>query len=86
MSDSAQKPEEHPIMADVATPSAVAMSTMDGGAPPTPKPQKSKPEKPDEAAYKENLSQTEKAYLAAQDKFVCLKPFVNVLNGSEFLN
>ena len=59
-------------MADAATPSAVAMSTMDAGSEPTTKAQKTRPEKPDDAAYKQKLSQAEKEYLAAQEKFVRL--------------
>ena len=59
-------------MADLATPSAVAMSTMDAGATSNQKPQKARPDKPDEATYKDNLSKAEKAYLAAQEKFVCI--------------
>lgn len=59
-------------MADIATPSAIAISTMDAGADPNPKTIKSKPEKPNEEEYKESLSQAEKAYQAAQEKFVRL--------------
>ena len=60
-------------MADVTTPSAVAMSTMDAGvAAPVPKPHKTRPDKPDEAAYKEHLAKAEKMYLAAQETFVCI--------------
>ncbi len=58
-------------MADIATPSAAAMSTMDAGSEPiSDKTQKVKPEKPDEAQYKENLSKAEKEHAAAQEKFV----------------
>ena len=59
-------------MADVTTPSAVAISTMDASATPATKSTKARPEKPDEAAYKDNLANAEKAYLAAQEKFVCV--------------
>ena len=57
-------------MADVATPSAATMSIMDAGAEPSPKVQKSRPEKPDEQQYKENLAQAEKEHAAAQEKVV----------------
>ena len=57
-------------MADVATPPAIAMSTIDAGAEPPPKAQKSRPEKPDEQQYKENLATAEKEHAAAQEKVV----------------
>lgn len=57
-------------MADVATPSAATMSIMDAGAEPSPKLQKSRPEKPDEQQYKESLAQAEKEHAAAQEKVV----------------
>ena len=57
-------------MADVATPSAMAISTSDAGTTPASKTHKARPEKPDEAAYKDNLAKAEKAYLATQEKFV----------------
>ena len=57
-------------MADVATPSAATMSTMDPGAEYSPKAQKSRPEKPDEQQYKENLARAEKEHAAAQEKVV----------------
>lgn len=56
-------------MADVATPSAIAMSTINAGSE-TPAARVGKPEKPDEAAYKKTLSEAEKALDAAQEKFV----------------
>ena len=57
-------------MADIATPSAAAMSTIDAGAEPSQKPQKAKPEKPDEQAYQEILAKAEKEHKAAQEKLV----------------
>lgn len=57
-------------MADVATPSEATMSIMDAGAEPSAKAQKSRPEKPDEQQYKENLAQAEKEHAAAQEKVV----------------
>ncbi|KAG8528133.1 uncharacterized protein KY384_007049 [Bacidia gigantensis] len=60
-------------MADVTTPSAIAMSTINAGADPVQKPTKTKPEKPDEAAYKENLSQADKVLQVSQEKFNALK-------------
>ena len=62
-------------MADIATPSAATMSTIDAGAEPTEKSQKVKPEKPDESKYKEDLSKAEKEHAAAQEKMVRLSPF-----------
>jgi hypothetical protein len=58
-------------MADVATPSAIAMSTIDAGSEPTQKPQKAKPEKPDEQHYQDILTKAEKEHKAAQEKVVC---------------
>lgn len=57
-------------MADLATPSAASISTIDAGAEPSPKAQKSKPEKPDEQAYQESLTKAEKEHKAAQEKVV----------------
>jgi hypothetical protein len=54
-------------MADVTSPSGAA---IDGG-----EPEKKifvKPERPDEAAYKEALKKAEKAHTEAQDKFVSI--------------
>ena len=48
------------------------MSTIDAGAEPAAKPQKTKPEKPDEQKYKEELAKAEKEHAAAQEKVVCL--------------
>ncbi len=59
-------------MADVATPPAGTMSAIDAGAEPTGKPQKAKPEKPDEQRYKEDLAKAEKEHTAAQEKVVRL--------------
>ena len=59
-------------MADVATPSAVDMSTANISADTTEKAHKSRPEKPDEEKYKSELAQAEKEHTAAQDKLVCL--------------
>ena len=59
-------------MADIATPSAATMSTIDAGAEPVGKTQKAKPEKPDESKYKEDLAKAEKEHAAAQEKVVCL--------------
>lgn len=56
-------------MADVATPSAAKVATPDASAPEG-KQQIVKPEKPDEAAFKEGLAKLEKAHTAAQEKFV----------------
>lgn len=58
-------------MADIATPSAATMSTIDAGSEPVvDKAHKAKPEKPDEQKYKESLAKAEKEYVAAQEKFV----------------
>lgn len=57
-------------MADIATPSAATMSTIDAGAEHIQKPQKPKPEKPDEQNFKDNLQKAEKEHAAAQERFV----------------
>jgi len=57
-------------MADVATPSAVIMSTIDAGSEPTHKAQNAKPEKPDEQHYQEILAKADKEHKAAQEKVV----------------
>ena len=57
-------------MADVATPSAIDMSMGPSATDTTEKSQKTKPEKPDEAKYKEDLSKAEKEHAAAQEKLV----------------
>ena len=59
-------------MADMATPSAAAISTMDAGSEPLQKSQKSKPEKPDEQQYKESLGRAQKEHAAAQERVVSL--------------
>ena len=59
-------------MADIATPSAATISTIDAGAEPAQKSQKSKPEKPDEQKYKEDLAKAEKEHAASQEKVVGL--------------
>ena len=65
-------------MADMATPSAATMSTIDAGAEPSQKPQKTKPEKPDEHKYKESLGKAQKEHAAAQERVVCFsKPKVS---------
>ena len=60
-------------MADVATPSAITMSTIDAGAD-SPQPAESKgatkPERPDEAAFKEAESKLKKEFENAQKKTV----------------
>lgn len=67
-------------MADIATPSAAAISTIDAGAQPPVKTQKPKvekterPEKPNEEQYKEALRKAEQENAAAQEKLV-RKPY-----------
>jgi len=59
-------------MAEMATPSAAKVATADTAAPEG-KQQKQefvKPEKPDEAVYKEGLAKFEKEHEAAREKFV----------------
>ena len=57
-------------MADVATPSAIDMTIGPSAADTTEKSQKTKPEKPDEPKYKEDLAKAEKEHAAAQEKLV----------------
>lgn len=60
-------------MADVATPSAVTMSTIDAGADPSPAAESrgsTKPEKPDEAAFRDAESKLKIAFENAQKKTV----------------
>ena len=57
-------------MADIATPSAATMSTIDAGAEHPEKAQKQRPEKPDEDTYKKNLQKAEKEHADAQAKIV----------------
>ena len=59
-------------MADIATPSAATISTIDAGSEPIQKPQKAKPEKPDEHLYKESLAKAQKEHAASQERVVCL--------------
>lgn len=62
-------------MADIATPSAATISTINAGSEPSQKPQKAKPEKPekpDEQKYKENLAKAQKEHAAAQERVVRL--------------
>ena len=59
-------------MADIATPSAATISTINAGSEPSPKPQKTKPEKPDEQVYKESLGKAQKEHAAAQERVVRL--------------
>ncbi|KAL8638307.1 MAG: hypothetical protein Q9228_004535 [Teloschistes exilis] len=66
-------------MADLATPSAATMSTIDAGSEPTPeKGHKIKPDKPDEQLYKESLAKAEKEYAAAQEKFNAIKAKIDL--------
>ena len=59
-------------MADIATPSAATISTIDAGSEPSQKPQKNKPEKPDEKIYKESLAKAQKDHAASQERVVRL--------------
>ena len=59
-------------MADLATPSAAIISTIDAGSEPSQKPSKAKPEKPDEQKYKESLAKAQKEHAVAQEKVVRL--------------
>ena len=59
-------------MADIATPSAAAISTIDAGSEPSQKPQKTKPERPDEQLYKESLAKAQKEHAASQERVVRL--------------
>ncbi|KAL8671699.1 MAG: hypothetical protein Q9168_003799 [Polycauliona sp. 1 TL-2023] len=66
-------------MADIATPSAALMSTMGAGSEPAPdKTSKTRPERPDEQQYKENLSKAEKDYAASQEKFSAIKAKIDL--------
>ena len=60
-------------MADLATPSAAAMGTMDATAPIDNKKQPAftKHEKPDETVYKVELEKARKALADAQEHTVC---------------
>ena len=57
-------------MADLSTPSAATMSTIDAGSDQPEKQQKARPEKPDEQLYKESLAKAEKEHTTAQEKLV----------------
>lgn len=57
-------------MADLSTPSAATMSTIDAGSDRIEKEQKTRPEKPDERLYKESLAKAEKEHTEAQEKLV----------------
>ncbi len=60
-------------MADLATPSAATMSTVNAGADRVDdKPSKVKPEKPDEEKYKVDLAKAEKEHAAVQERLVRL--------------
>ncbi|KAI4243944.1 MAG: hypothetical protein L6R40_003154 [Gallowayella cf. fulva] len=66
-------------MADIATPSAATMSTIDAGSESTvEKAYKTKPERPDEQQYKESLAKAEKDYAAAQVKFNAIKAKIDL--------
>ena len=55
---------------EVRTLKSPASATPDAAPAPASKQQALKPEKPDEAKYKEDLAKAEKEYAAAQEKFV----------------
>ena len=62
-------------MADVATPSAVDMATSNikpDRQETTEKPEKKRPEKPDEEKYKADLAKAEKEHSTSQEALVCL--------------
>jgi len=59
-------------MAEVATPSAIAMSTSNAGAQDKGKATPiQKPERPDEEAFKAELAKAEKDLKASQERLVC---------------
>jgi hypothetical protein len=60
-------------MADVATPPAAQTPAAEGSAPQAKQPVV-KPEKPDEAKFREELDKVEKEHTAAQDKLVSTCP------------
>ena len=61
-------------MADLATPSAATMSTINAKADaPNTKPQVTKPERPDEDAYKKELAEAEKALTSVQERQKAVK-------------
>ena len=62
-------------MADLATPSAATISTIDAGSEPSQKPPKTKsekPEKPDEKVFRESLAKAQKEHTASQERVVRL--------------
>lgn len=65
-------------MADIATPSAATMSTIDAGAEPSQKPQNTKPEKPDEQKYRESLGKAQKEHAAAQERVDAIKTKIDL--------
>ncbi|KAI4171559.1 MAG: hypothetical protein LQ343_004151 [Gyalolechia ehrenbergii] len=61
-------------MADIATPSAATMSTINAGSESVAeRVPKTKPEKPDEQKYKESLAKAEAEYAVAQEEFNAIK-------------
>ena len=62
---SSRKPLYNHKMADLATPSAATMSTIDAGAT---KPASTKPERPDQADYDKTLAEAQKALDAAVER------------------
>ena len=68
-----------PIM-DLATPSAADMGTINAVAA-TDKPKKVKPERPDDAKYKEALAKAEKAHAINQEKQVRPTPYYDVVTS-----
>ena len=61
-------------MADIQTPSAAAISTIDAGSDKPSingvQPSKAKPEKPDEVLYKQNLAKADKEHADLKAKLV----------------
>lgn len=60
-------------MADLATPSAATMGTINAKADPSSKSQVVKPERPDEDAYKKELAEAEKALSGVQERQKAVK-------------
>lgn len=75
-------------MADLATPSAATMSTVNAGADPVPtstddskkKDKVEKPEKPDEAEFKATVAKAEKEHAAVMEKMVTPRAPLGQLN------
>ncbi|KAL9035885.1 MAG: hypothetical protein Q9214_006385 [Letrouitia sp. 1 TL-2023] len=66
-------------MADLATPSAAIMSTIDAGSESKmDKSAKARPEKPDEQQYKEDLARADKEYTSAQEKLNAIKAKIDL--------